>query len=374
MLPVVDFPPLVCPEGAPANGVGIDNVPPDCQIDIDTPTPTPSATATDTAYKIRFSNELSLTASSWTVSEIAQIEAAVQNVGEALQIQLSASSPQDAFNRVMVNNDLPEYVYFYRADGSSATVNIQYLPDGPSVQTVQVTIGGCQTFNSLPRVVVCNWGDQAGQYASFPEHAIVHGLGHVFTNRSRYTPTPPPPPDPTPTPNVNERDRGLLFAAIQNTQTGGCSISFNVPSLFQSTQFPSECKRILDLRGTSGLIMGLDSDNEWQRGKRGWGSGPDSIFMEFQQHPQGVFPNDFIPANVDIGIDETAADMFLNWVYRRRSNNPPSYQENIPGAWQGFRNTSWSVNPAIDDDNYPGDARFEWMNIVMGRIMFLKGW
>jgi hypothetical protein len=327
------------------------------------PTRTPSATRTFTpsptftptlppAYKVRFSNELGA-GTAWTPDELAVIQTAIGNVGEAFRIQMGLSSPIEAYNRVLVNGDNPDYVYFYRANGISETVTIQYLPGAPQASlTVTVTIGGCQTFNSLPRVIVCNWSPT--QFAAFPEQAIVHELGHVFTNRSQYA--------------AGEGDeviRGLLYAAVQNTYSGVCSPAFSGVN-FGNT---SGCNRIVDR--SPGLVMGLDVDLAWQRGERGWGSGPDNTFTAFQQHPLEVFPDD-LP---DVQVDETAADMFLNWVYRKVTDPSGTLYAIVPGTWQGFLNISWRNNSTgSNDPSFPGDARYEWMNNVVSRIFVLKGW
>ncbi len=70
--------------------------------------------------------------------------------------------------------------------------------------------------------------------------------------------------------------------------------------------------------------------------------------------------------------------MFLNWVYRIISNFPFTYLSNVPSNWNGFRNQSWGNQGERtydgDDDFYPGDARLEWMQIVMQNIFEEKGW
>lgn len=103
---------------------------------------------------------------------------------------------------------------------------------------------------------------------------------------------------------------------------------------------------------------------------RGWGTGPDDRFTDFQQHPARVFPDD------DPGIvaEEEPADMFLNWVYRMLSDRPFTYKASHPGTWNGFRNQSWDAVVQGNDDRYPGDARLEWMHIVMQNIFDEKGW
>jgi hypothetical protein len=336
-----------------------------------TPTPPPTATATPTPPPVSYGIRLS---TGWTSSEQTAIQTAVQNVAEAFRIQLGISSSVEAFNRVMVNGNDPQYVYFFKANAPSESVTIVYPPElNKPNHTVTVDFPGCLAVNSneLPRTIVCNWGTSAGQTALYPEHAIVHELGHTFSNRSQLLTSPNP-----------QEQRGLLFAAVQGTYSGACSPNFlppthpdvadpNAPDPFDNMEFTdSTCDGIADLTG--GNVMGIDTGGTWQRGKRGWGSGPDNIFTPFQQHPPGKFTGE----SSDTRVDETAADMFLNWVYRRRTNNPPSYQVTEPGTWDGFKNLSWvgNVTTGVTDGKFTGDARFEWMNRVMNRIFSVKGW
>jgi len=368
--------------GSPFNGIGLcdvlhiaitinDNDPMSTitptPLATDTPTSTVTPTATPTAtpipsFSIRYSNELGQPSSNWSVNETGYIQTAVQHVGEAFQIQLNASSAQEAFNRVMTNGADPQYVYFFKADGTSGSVTIVYPPELSKQNfAVNVAVGGCLTVNNngLPRTIVCNWAAPA----QYPIHAIVHELGHVFTNRSIISST-----------NTDESTRGLLYAAIGGTYSGVCTSAFaptNNPDPFAGMVFNiSRCERIND--GQGDVVMGrLQQTGSWVRGERGWGSGPDNVFTPFQQHPFDVFPND----QPDTQVDETAADMFLNWVYRRRTNNPPTYQTTVPNNWEGFSNEQWVNNGAGSNDyDYPGDARFEWMNRVMNQIFALKGW
>jgi hypothetical protein len=316
-------------------------------------------------FAVRISNELGTSSSNWNPTEISQIQEAARIVGEAFDIAMPNSNvvtSQEAFYRVMANGETFPYVYFYKANGTSANVTIKYPPGTLADQTVAVAIGGCLTFNSVPRTIVCNWS--ATNRSNFPVHAFVHELGHVFTNRSKLATSS----------NPAEMNTGLLYAAVDNTQSGSCSLSFSPSNLFQSTAFPgTSCIYIVDSRGGQGVVMGRVNRNNttvWIRGERGWGSGPDNRFTPFQLHPPDVFANESIQTQVD----ETAADMFLNWVYRRRLSTP--IRTTVPGTWDGFLNISWdnNIDPGASDANYPGDARFDWMNIIMNQIITLKNW
>jgi hypothetical protein len=103
---------------------------------------------------------------------------------------------------------------------------------------------------------------------------------------------------------------------------------------------------------------------------------PNATPFPFQQNPC-TFPN-WETTATDVGrvaeIEEAAADMFLNWVYRTITNISPLLKTEVPGSWSGYRNMDWRNNAEANDDSYPGDARLEWMQIVMDNIFDEKGW
>lgn len=81
--------------------------------------------------------------------------------------------------------------------------------------------------------------------------------------------------------------------------------------------------------------------------------------------------------NEATSIDETGADMFLNWVYRTNDGAiifATDPNNNVPGTWNGFLNKSWTQNTEKNDTSFPGDARMSWMNTVMIEIFATKGW
>jgi len=83
----------------------------------------------------------------------------------------------------------------------------------------------------------------------------------------------------------------------------------------------------------------------FQRGGRGWGSG--SGFSVFQQNPD----------NTPI---ETAADLFLNWVYRRNSPNSNSrltgVQTNGSSPTSGCVPLAQQV-PPVPEENWSGFSK-----------------
>jgi hypothetical protein len=88
----------------------------------------------------------------------------------------------------------------------------------------------------------------------------------------------------------------------------------------------------------------------------------------FQQNPC-TFPSWILlgPTGGVVEIEEAAADMFLNWVYRRTETG-------------GFSNTLWrgtgcySGGCAEATPIASGDARFIWMNDTIDQLMVEFGW
>jgi len=174
----------------------------------------------------------------------------------------------------------------------------------------------------------------------------------------------------------------LLNLAFQGVSSGICPTFLRdtlrtdstspIPTQVAPLQFDTTCVYVVNSRVFT--IIGNTKSSQYIRRDRGWGSGPDNIFTDFQQHPAEVFASD----STVLVLEEEAADMFLNWVYRTISDVLFTYRESVPGFWNGFRNQSWGIfGPDTfngNDDSYPGDARLEWMHIVMQNIFDEKGW
>lgn len=160
------------------------------------------------------------------------------------------------------------------------------------------------------------------------QYTVAHELGHRFDNRS----------DQNNKDSLSERlGRGAAYGGVIITDCNG--------------------DRVL------GEIAG-----EWVRGERGWGSGPG--FSDFQQNPQSD------PGKTDGEIFEAAADMFLNWVYRRNSDTIPNdpCTDPLTGTWEGFKNVNWSLNPPQNDNTRPGNKRYQWAENTIDAIFGDQGW
>lgn len=144
-----------------------------------------------------------------------------------------------------------------------------------------------------------------------------------------------------------------------------------------------------------GLTQWLDSatgqrHDDWYRGQRGWGSdapyfgvndpaistlGPCEYASNappptsFQQNPCHVKNWLYAPNSTILvtEVEEAAADMFLNWVYRTL---------NITDAVgnMGFANVDWRFANNPPDNTNPGDIRFNWVNEVLPEIFAVQGW
>ena len=77
---------------------------------------------------------------------------------------------------------------------------------------------------------------------------------------------------------------------------------------------------------------------------------------------------------------EAAADMFLNWVYRRVTYGAPDWVINgnpqsvcegpLEGTWEGFRNIKDDNGDRLPelDNRLPGNTRYLWMDNLMNIV------
>jgi len=284
-------------------------------------------------------------------------------IGRALLTKSSIDSNVDiygvmTFRRVMVAD--ASYLF---SDTSDPVIAFVFYPQRPTINCQTYNVGGnpanilnipaevrnAIAFNSAysgrthQAVIGCSTG------VVLSEYTVVHELGHVFDGMS-----------------TGEQ----LTARVQDTVNRGMEIMDT--AYFSAQPYP------IAKEGTDGktyVVMGsvnLDGVGPaWIRGDRGWGSSTplsDTQLTNFQQHylPTPPYPN-LLEAR-----RETAADLFLNWVYRTIDPNgrPPS--SIAPGNWNGFLNQSWSANDprwgacnttaGCIDYSFPGDARFEWID------------
>ncbi len=286
----------------------------------------------------------------WSATERQAILTGLDNVSTALST--TSSNPrglQSVLNHVLVyDGSLPSFIWLFRANSTTSTngdplntpdVTVSYLSKGATLTVTYTDIpnGNCKSFKSgipnppappipVPQAIICN-GTTANLVVS--EYTVAHELGHLFDYRTGQ--------------------------ALSNGIDGGFALGSCITTEFGNQSY---------------IIMGL-LGGQFQRGSRGWGSG--TYLSNFQQSPE----------NTPL---EAAADMFLNWVYRRNSpvGSTPNIQASTNGLasqgpgcipianqtppfpsqnWSGFKNTNWATGS--DDWGLPGDVRQAYMNSRM---------
>jgi hypothetical protein len=308
---------------------------------------------------------------------------AVSKTGRALLSGYPAQFPSSiqgidvygvmTFRRVMVSDPT-----FQTSDPMDWVIGIVMYSQRPTVDCQTYDINGGSPANlGVPQAIVTaiNSSIYSGRTlqsiigchanVNLTEYTVVHELGHVFDGRST---------------------NGGVANTIANTQA--------TPIL--DTAFPcstpppgyAACPP-LETLGRPYVVMGnafRSGQLFWIRGERGWGSGPLYQVTTFQQHilpaPPYDTANPDAPNGITTAYRETAADMFLNWIYRKL--DPNGSQVGIaPGNWSGYLNKSWmptdprwgvcdgSANGCIDY-SYPGDARFNWMNPLMANFLHTR--
>lgn len=318
----------------------------------------------------------------WAAEEKTALLTALYRVGLAYRrLSSNPAMAQDHFNRVLTSGtgSAPAVVLFVRAQDSTddgygipdannipiPDVPAQFVYDGQTRNVIyeDISVGYCKAFPAgtfagvaRPPAVVCNGslldnhsGAQVG-YAS--EYTIVHELGHVFDDRT-----------------------GVI---VNNEIEGGLTLAFGLHAFYRL----EDC--------TTARVMGDQSgSNDWTRGERGWGSGPAAsqrdiagtptapLISNYQQNPL------FVHATKDTEeINEAAADMFLNWIFR--VNADPAFPPTdtcaqtptpTPNHWlgDGFLNASWTAQtasvgttlPGNLDGSLPGDRRHYHTHQIM---------
>lgn len=261
-----------------------------------------------------------------------------------------SADPDDAVITFVFDAQFSVNCQTFNVGGNPA--NITGIP-----QSVRNAISNSTLSNRVHQaVIVC--GTSIG--GLFDEYTVVHELGHVFDGMA-----------------VN----GALTQGIANTTT--------VPILDSPTPCNSAVPYPCPSTGTSRslIVMGnvrSSTGVTWIRGDRGWGSAPPQSAAQltlFQKNFIGQPPYQ----NLFGAQQETAADMFLNWVYRTVDPNGGTsslLNPTVPGNWLGFLNRSWIINDprwgscgtGCDDYSLPGDARFSWMiGFIVGQFNS-KGW
>jgi predicted outer membrane repeat protein len=233
----------------------------------------------------------------------------VSNAAKAIALQAGLANPIDAFKRLMINDPLKTTIRFVLTSQAGS---------------------GCGTDNNvappLQAVISCNANTTMTQYTA------VHELGHVLVGRTG----------------------GYIGGST--TYFGRMQLPFPNPS---ATSCPKAAAGPLVDIGCTKIIFGprlQDGVIDWARGERGWGSQtlPLPNPSNFQQNPFAVVDANATQDDKNKEIDEAAADMFLNWVYKKLGQG-------------GFQDTSWigtcnDTPIGCPDEGTSGTVRSNWMN------------
>jgi hypothetical protein len=270
-------------------------------------------------------------AGSWTTPQLTAIVEAVRDTAIALAVQStfnSAStddSPRDTFRRVMT-----------LARPNSTDSGIEFNYTGSTSTPYCITN---KSASPLEARITCGGGFTITKYT------LVHELGHVFVDRA-----------------------SSFYTQLESAAVRDANPNNNGPHAVFGGGFT-------DRTGAS----------DWRRGERGWGSPraqigrcdgsipvPTPILApsDFQQNPCDIVDSQYPfaqngPLRVT-EIEEAAADMFLNWVYKAQGNG-------------GFLNRDWSgCLPAGCDDlvtgDVTGDTRMNWMSSTLSSIFANSQW
>ncbi len=287
-------------------------------------------------------------AEDWSETELQEALHGVQAIGNAL---------------VTLRTGAPNVALFRGVMGVDTRGNV--AGRGTIVLRRNTTTPYCESnLNQLPRAITCgHLVDANGQPRALSRYVIVHELGHIFDNQSAQ--------------NGQKR---------LSTRVADTPLADGRGWVMGRTTF-TEC-----FPGDDVFSDPTVADNRvWRRGERGWGSGPGSLyrpatgqsdkcarrdqqnFTNFQQNPP---PHAVVGSltPLDLRTQETAADLFLNWVFRSQNLG-------------GFANASWKPNmrsasgqycnqiaTGCPDSHNPGDARFNWTQQQITDIFTQQGW
>jgi hypothetical protein len=338
----------------------------------------------------------------WSRFEQYEIMLAVNEIGRAFTTSstVSPNTPVDVFNRVFASpQNFPPFVLVVRADTKvdslwkvAGQVNLPNQPDVTVTFTwagvkytgfyEDVDRGSCKAFEArlltvqppgsliqttvkMPSAIVCNGAlanvtnNSAQPLSTTRENAsqytIVHEFGHIFDYLSN---------------NRSNSPNNMITDALDNGNfvLGGCLASDN--------------------NNLRNIVMGFLPNQNWKRGRRGWGSAPQlSTFLQNKNETLA---------------SEAAADMFLNWVYRvndptattailqysTTTDAPPTsgcvaqQQQTLLNwrteTWRGFHNRAPDDDKDIATANrdwaLSGDIRQALMSDIVKNIFSTNGW
>jgi len=295
---------------------------------------------------------------SWTVGEIQQVLRGAQTVAStfyALENSISeidvdihgtSDEAKNIFRAVMGEPSLGYRFYVLRVTSNGFTYNTT-TRDG----CYGTSGAGCVENNHGSLALYSNFYNPEEPDYEYIQRIVVHEFGHRFDNQTGTEPVE----------GVTRFKRALLYPLGEGNKNPLYDCGGNAVRNQRS-----------DALDDDGIIFGVRG-NGFARGLRGWGTPaavPCSPGDSCQQTYFQINPTDD-PTYIR---GETAADMFLNWVYRRIKDGPVNWTscaldntqvDDEPqeiGDWQGFRNID---AVGVFDTTLPGNARYEWMENFM---------
>lgn len=280
----------------------------------------------------------------WTLVELQEVQEAVRDVARAFSLlRYNQDSGTSTVARNLFRNVMKQTATGANLEILRVTNSFQFGNNDPC--DAGTADEGC---TSNGNTAIALYGDFALGGITNANYTIVHEIGHRFDNQSG-------------TNNVE----GLSGRMDDGTVITDC------------TNYVPNTSYGLRVMGT---LFSDPQPNDWKRGSRGWGTHGSSIF---QQNILEIVDSSVSPPNTTdetLEVGEAAADMFLNWVYRRLTDGPiqpdgPNEDKrcsthNEIGIWSGFRNIKAD---GTFDSTLPGNARYWWMEEQLGLIFSEQG-
>ncbi|MDX2140947.1 MAG: carbohydrate-binding protein, partial [Chloroflexota bacterium] len=304
-----------------------------------------------------------VTARTWDPNELSQIQLAVEYTAQAFfrhyndAITAQQTSPLAVFKRVFYTSNRNR-ITFDRLGGSDAYCVTNKNSADPDL--ARITCSGTNLALSA--------------------ETIVHELGHAFVGRtalgnpSFLARIENPVADPTDT-SGQLRDSNNQFVIGRRTVNfngdpypdWARSQRFTIPANIDNgwgsaAAFPGRCD------GRAGHTFNAAAPPRFQQ---------NACDIQPWLYSQAPYNDPNLTRIQDVEVEEAAADMFLNWVYRRTTAGT------LIGVWQGFQNRLWendyNGNPCpassgCSDPGNSGDARYFHMNRVMRELQLQFGW
>ncbi len=286
--------------------------------------------------------------------------------------------------------DIPEYILFIRLLGNRCAdepLTMGYNENETDYDNLPTSQGGTTALgneclaspgnnlstvsfvNARPATIVCR-----GDNWTFSQYTAVHELGHIFDQRIQRSVVQIVNNNITPIGRLTDRVQNHLIGYDLDEQPNNTTI----PRSLRDCGFGANGIRLINTPNASlrtiNIVMGVDDG--WTRGLNGWGTYGNGI-TNFQQNPEDT-------------PYEAAADMFLNWVYRRTSLGSAIPNGNLPGeactnnvaigdgntppgsaTWEGFRNITTTGGY---DSDLPGNRRYWWMEREMNDVITALHW